>query len=70
MAGAPFCPPLLLGLGLKEFSVSPIQSAKIKKVIRAVKISDMQGLADEILKCGDRNITEELLNNIKKTINV
>ncbi|MDR0485796.1 MAG: phosphoenolpyruvate--protein phosphotransferase [Elusimicrobiota bacterium] len=70
MAGDPFYTPLLLGLGLKEFSVSPIQSAKIKKVIRAVKISDMQGLADEILKCGDRNITEELLNNIKKTINV
>jgi phosphotransferase system enzyme I (PtsI) len=65
MAGDPFYTPLLLGLGLDEFSVSSMQAPTIKKIIRSVKMSDMKILADKILQCGDRKITEDILIEIK-----
>jgi len=40
---------ILLGLGLDEFSTSPIAVPEIKKVIRSVKYSDAQKIAEEAL---------------------
>jgi len=50
MAGEPMLVPILLGLGLDEFSVPPLLIPETKFIIRNVKISAMQDLAIEALK--------------------
>ncbi|HAM41350.1 MAG: phosphoenolpyruvate--protein phosphotransferase [Omnitrophica WOR_2 bacterium RIFCSPLOWO2_02_FULL_63_16] len=50
MAGEPALALLLLGLGLDEFSVSPIQVPLIKKVIRAVEYHTAQAIAQQAMQ--------------------
>lgn len=40
---------ILLGLGLDEFSMSPISIPRIKKIIRNTFYEDVKGLADQVL---------------------
>lgn len=49
MAGDPALTLILVGLGLDEFSTSPILLPEIKKIIRAVKLSDARDLAAKAL---------------------
>lgn len=49
MAGEPALALLLLGMGLDEFSVSPIQVPLIKKMIRAVEHRTAQAIAQQAL---------------------
>ena len=49
MASEPALALLLLGLGLDEFSMSPIVLPEIKKVIRAVTMKDAQDVAERAL---------------------
>ena len=63
MAGDPLIAPLLLGLGVEELSVAPLNVPKIKFLIRRMKMNEARELADcalhsdsgqDILKnCGD-----------------
>lgn len=46
--------PILLGMGLDEFSMSPISILPARKLITSVKESDMKKLADDVLNMGDR----------------
>jgi phosphotransferase system enzyme I (PtsI) len=50
MAGDPQCVPLLLGMGLDEFSVSMSVIPEIKKVIRLMPFDKAQVIAKEALK--------------------
>lgn len=65
MAGDPYYVPILLGLGLDEFSVSPSQILNIKKVIRAVNMSEMKTFAKEALKCVDADEVSKITDKIK-----
>ncbi|MDR2772653.1 MAG: phosphoenolpyruvate--protein phosphotransferase [Elusimicrobiota bacterium] len=65
MAGSPFYTPILLGLGLDEFSVSIVQIPRIKKIIRSVNMEEMKKLSDEVLKCDDSSQIEQILKGIK-----
>jgi phosphotransferase system enzyme I (PtsI) len=49
MAGDPALAIILVGLGLDEFSTSPILLPEIKKIIRAVKLSDAREIAAKAL---------------------
>jgi phosphotransferase system enzyme I (PtsI) len=49
MAGEPALALLLLGMGLDEFSTSPVQAPLIKKVIRSVERRAVQQIAQEAL---------------------
>jgi phosphotransferase system enzyme I (PtsI) len=49
MAADPFAVPLLIGLGLKSFSVSASAIPQIKKIIRGLEYKDLQKLAKECL---------------------
>jgi phosphotransferase system enzyme I (PtsI) len=62
MAGDPYYTPVLLGLGLDEFSVASAQIPKIKRVIRNTSFKNVQRIAEEILKCGDRSSISKIIN--------
>ena len=51
MAGDPLAAPLLLGLGLDEFSMSATSILKTRKIINSLKYSDMKDLAYKALEC-------------------
>jgi phosphotransferase system enzyme I (PtsI) len=61
MAGEPALALLLLGLGLDEFSVSPVQAPLVKKVIRSVEYRQAQAVAREALALGTGKEVEEFL---------
>jgi phosphotransferase system enzyme I (PtsI) len=65
MAGDPNYTALLLGMGLDEFSVSPAQAPKIKKVIRSVSFAESKKAAEEILKCGDEDSIARVMKKLK-----
>ncbi len=49
MAGNPLATPLLLGLGLDEFSMAPISIPRIKHIIRNLKKERCEQIAQEVL---------------------
>ena len=49
LAGDPLCVWLLLGLGLDEFSVSPVALPETKRLIRSVSSRDAQQMARKVL---------------------
>lgn len=50
MAGDPAMALILLGMGLDEFSTSPVTIPEVKKIIRSVRFADAQELVAEIIK--------------------
>ncbi len=69
MAGDPFSVPILLGLGLDEFSVSPVMVPEIKKIIISLKLAQARRLARTILQfdSADR-IREEVKKLLRLTV--
>ena len=49
LAGEPLAVPILIGLGLDEFSMSPPMVPTIKQIIRSINASEMESLAEEAL---------------------
>ena len=49
MAGDPLTACLLLGLGLDELSMSPIDIPEVKKTIRSKRYSDLKDIAAHVL---------------------
>lgn len=61
MAGEPKYTPVILGMGLDEFSVSPSQIATIKKIVRSMSFVDCKTMADKVLKLEDsKSILKEI----------
>src|SRR5262249_42915712 len=52
MAGDPLYTELLLGLGLRSFSVAPGEILELKNAIRSVDLSEAAKLASRALECG------------------
>lgn len=50
MAGDPINAPVLLGMGLKEFSMNPQSIPAVKNIIRSLNINDSKQLAKDVLK--------------------
>jgi len=51
MAGDPIYTPLLLGLGVDELSMAPASVARVKFLIRRIKMAEVQELAEFSLEC-------------------
>ena len=62
MAGDPLHAPLLLGLGLREFSVAPGQMLQVKEAIRRARLDDASRLATAALELGSAAEVEALLS--------
>jgi phosphotransferase system enzyme I (PtsI) len=50
MAGNPLATPLLIGLGLDEFSMAPNSIPRIKHIIRSLEKEKCQQIAHEVLR--------------------
>ncbi len=61
MAGDSMAAPLLLGLGLDEFSMSATSILEARKVINNLSYADMQKLAQKALECSTEDEVIELL---------
>jgi phosphotransferase system enzyme I (PtsI) len=61
MAGDPRHTELLLGLGLREFSVAPGEMLEVKNAIRAVRLEEARELAQRALQLGSVAEIEALL---------
>ncbi|GAA0707414.1 phosphoenolpyruvate--protein phosphotransferase [Paraclostridium ghonii] len=59
--------PILLGMGLDEFSMSPISILPARKFITSVKYEDMKKFAGEVLTMGT---AEEIKSHVDKTFNM
>jgi phosphotransferase system enzyme I (PtsI) len=67
MAGEAIAAPLLLGLGLDEFSMSATSVLSQRKLIRSMKKSDMHELAEKALNCATM---EEVVDLVKAYVDV
>lgn len=61
MACAPELVPVLLGMGLDDFSMSPISILPVRKQVRGLRMSDCQALAREVLSMGSATQVEARL---------
>lgn len=59
--------PILLGMGLDEFSMSPISILPVRKFITSVKYEDMKKFANEVLTMGT---AEDIKAYVDKTFNM
>lgn len=66
MAGDETAIPVLLGLGLDEFSMSATSILKARSLIKNLKKSDMEKLADEVLKMQTTSQVIEAVNAATK----
>ncbi len=66
MAGDELAAPLLLGLGLDEFSMSASSILQTRKMIRSLSYAEMKVMAAEAL---NKSTSEEVLELVKATLN-
>ncbi len=50
MAGEPMMAPVLIGLGIRELSMSAVSVPEVKAMIRSIKVSDAEALVERIKK--------------------
>ena len=65
MAGEEYAVPVLLGLGLDEFSMSATQILKARQMVTNLSKKEMEGLAEEALQ---QATAEDVLALVKKAI--
>ncbi len=65
MAGEPYAVPLLLGLGLDEFSMSATSILKARKMVTCLNKADCAKLAEEAIQL---STAEEVLALVKSKV--
>ena len=66
MAGEPQYTMILLGLGFRNFSMSPTYMYQVKKIIRAVTIKECENFVNSILQLEDTSEIEQQVRNLFK----
>ncbi len=67
MAGEPYAIPLLLGLGLDEFSMSASSILQARKIVTTLSYAEMKEMAEKALQC---STSEEVLDLIKSKVTI
>lgn len=67
MAGDPLALPLLLGLGLDEFSMAPGSIPDVKDRLRRLSYRDMRSVAERCLTCGSAADVRRILETVSTT---
>ena len=65
MAGEPYAVPLLLGMGLDEFSMSATQILEARRMVNGLSKAEAEKLAEEALAC---STADEVLALVKKAV--
>lgn len=65
MAGEPYAVPILLGLGLDEFSMSATQILKARKIVNGLSFEEMQKLAQH---CLNLETKDQVLDYVKSVV--
>jgi phosphotransferase system enzyme I (PtsI) len=68
MAGDALVAPILLGLGVLGFSMSPVAIPEVKAVIRAVKLADAEALVQRVLRLPTAQAVREVLEEYLKEL--
>lgn len=63
MAGDPRMAPFLIGLGIRELSMSPARLPEVKKVIRSSSLLESTKLASRVMGLSDESAISEALEN-------
>ena len=66
MAGDEMAAPILLGLGLDEFSMSATSILRTRKLIRSLSHADMKELAAKAVACDREQEVVELVKSVLK----
>jgi len=66
LAGNPRAIPILLGLGVKILSVSPILIPETKKIVRSVALENCIEIVDKIINCNDALEVNEIADKFFK----
>jgi len=66
MAGDETAIPLLLGLGLDEFSMSATSILKARRQINGLSKNEMAELANRAINCATQDEVKELVHHISK----
>jgi phosphotransferase system enzyme I (PtsI) len=69
MAGNPLYVPMLLGFGLRIFSMSPVMLPEIKERIRAVSIRECEALARSVLEMDSTETIHAAIQNFHREAN-
>ena len=69
MAGDTMAAPILLGLGLDEFSMSAVSIPRVKKVIRSLTYAEAKDVAEKALSLEKPEEIKELVNSFLANIN-
>ncbi|WP_300752303.1 phosphoenolpyruvate--protein phosphotransferase [uncultured Brachyspira sp.] len=70
MASVAMYTPVLLGLGIRELSMSVTSIAKIKNLIRSISIEECTKLVNEMLEKCDNNFSKSILYSFIKKIDI
>lgn len=69
MAGNPLYTAMLLGLGLRKFSMSPLVLPEVKERIRAIRIDECQKITSQLLTADSGEEIHEMLVQFNKEAN-
>ena len=61
MAGNPIYTALLLGFGLRQFSMSPLMLTEVRERVRVVSIEECEAVSDQVLQMKTAEQVEEIL---------
>jgi phosphotransferase system enzyme I (PtsI) len=67
MAGDPMLTPLLLALGLEEFSLHPSTMLEVRRAVRAQRLDALRASAPALLRCPDREAIERWVQRAAKS---
>ena len=70
MAGNPLYAALLIGLGLRNFSMSPLMLPEIKERVRAIDVGVCEEMAAQLLKMDSTETIEKILWDFHNSVNM
>ncbi len=56
--------PILVGLGINEFSVNPVAIPTVKEIIRSLSFKETQQIVNRVLECNDWECTKRMIDSI------
>ena len=68
MGGVPMYTPILLGLGIRELSMSVTSIAEVKNIIRSVTIEECEKLVDSMLENKNNDFSKSILESFIKKV--